>query len=145
PVLVRPDLRAAGPDDDGRLRAPHDRFAHRCARPELTRRLDGRDPALEDLALAAGGPALEIVAAQPARHRGDEVVSILVVARMIDQAEQTSDGELAMVGPRSRLLKRQLVLLQTNLGDVSADVVVVEAARLVVELEGVVRVSERVL
>ncbi|KAI1695677.1 hypothetical protein Ddc_21103 [Ditylenchus destructor] len=88
-VTCREDLLAAGAGHDGRLRTGRHRLGRAALGPELLVRRDGAEMAAQ-AGLAAVGLGRRL--AQLQRGAGDQVLGVLVVARMALQREQMTRG-----------------------------------------------------
>ena len=130
PVLVRVDLLARRPDDDGRLRALHERLRRRARRPELLIARHRRERA-RDARATGVGQALVPAEPQVVGRGHDEVLPVLVLPRALLQREQVP-------GPQPPARRRGLRRLELAAELVHPDVGVLRAVGRLDVLAGVV-------
>ena len=98
PVLVGVDLLARGADDDGGLAPLDDGLGGGARGPELDVRWDGGEVAGEEGALARAGLGVVFVGMGVQAGRDDEVLAVLILARVVGEGELVAGADPASIG-----------------------------------------------
>src|SRR5690606_22296706 len=142
-VLIGPDLLAGRTGHDRALRAGHDRLGRDERRPERHRRGLHLDRAEIRLLLAARRIGPIRVGPDLVLDREDQVLLVLVLARVVDEAEGLATAEAGDRAGAAHAPVRRLVLLEPDLRQLIAPVEVDVARRVAVHLAFGERVLHR--
>ncbi len=115
PVLVGVDLLAGGTDDDRRLRSLHERLRREPLRSELLRGRH-RDERAAIARPARLGQRLVVLERQVVARADDQVLAVLIVARVVLERQQRPDRQPARVRRRMRRLELRAHLVDPHRG-----------------------------